>query len=212
MRVRVKICGITSAHDALVAATAGADAIGLVFAESPRRVSIETARRIVASLPPFVCPVGVFVDAELEEVESTAAAAGLGAVQLHGEEAPAYVKALESKGMRVIKAIHVGSREDASRAGLYNATIMFDARSSRAAGGTGEVFPWEYAVEIAQRRPVILSGGLTAENVGEALKAVPAWAVDVSSGVEASRGLKDAEKIRRFIEAVGRASDEERQG
>jgi phosphoribosylanthranilate isomerase len=203
MRVRVKICGITSARDALVAATAGADAIGLVFAESPRKVSIETARRIVSSLPPFVCPVGVFVDAELDEVESTAAAVRLGAVQLHGEEAPAYVKALEAKGVRVIKAIRVGTREDASRADLYDSGIMFDARSSRAAGGTGETFPWEYAVELARRRPVILSGGLTPENVEKALKAVPAWAVDVSSGVEASKGTKDAEKIRRFIEAVG---------
>jgi phosphoribosylanthranilate isomerase len=208
VRVRVKICGITNVEDALAAADAGADAIGLVFAESPRRVTLETARRIVSALLPFVCPVGVFVDAPGEEVIWTAGEAGLHCVQLHGDESPDYVRALGA--VSVIKAIRAGSREDARRADDYASVILLDTASERAAGGTGETFPWEYAEEIARERPIILGGGLTSGNVAEAIRQVRPWAVDVSSGVERAKGLKDAAEIRRFIESVRRVEDAQR--
>lgn len=203
MRVRVKICGITNVEDALAAAHCGADAIGLVFAESPRRIDPKTARSIVESLPPFVCPVGVFVDEHLEVVLETARIVGLHSVQLSGSEAPEYVERLSS--VDVIKCIRVRKACDVERAADYpDAKILLDTASERVAGGTGETFPWEYAVGLAAGREIILAGGLKPENVGEVIRMVGPWGVDVSSGVEASPGSKDEAKIRRFMESVRR--------
>jgi len=207
VRVRVKICGITRVEDALSAADAGADAIGLVFAPSPRRVSVEAARRIVSSLPPLVCAVGVFVDATAEELRKAVAAAGLHAVQLHGEETPEYAAGLAP--LSVIKAIRVGSPDDVSLARAYeSAAIMLDSKSSRGRGGTGETFAWEYARDLASERRVIISGGLKTANVAEAIAKARPWAVDVSTGVERSPGIKDAAEIRAFIAEVRRVSND----
>ena len=204
MRVRIKVCGITRVEDALAAASAGADAIGLVFAESPRKVSIETARLIVSVLPPFVSAVGVFVDATKARILKTVDAVGLHCVQLHGKETPRLVKSLGN--LSVIKAIGIKKPEDVDKANEYDCAILLDTASRRAAGGTGETFPWEYASKIALKRPIILAGGLTSENVADALAKAPAWGVDVSSGVEYDKGLKDARKISLFIRNVRRAS------
>lgn len=211
MRVRVKICGITRAEDALAAVECGADAIGLVFADSPRRITPEEAAEITRSLPAFVCPVGVFVDADVDEVRRTAADAGLHAVQLAGRETPEYVRGLD--GVDVIKCIHVAGSDDIARTAEYEGCdILLDTASPRAAGGTGEVFPWEFAVELAARRRIILAGGLRPDNVADAVRRVRPWAVDVSSGVESRPGIKDAGKIRRFVENAGSADDGQTQG
>lgn len=139
MRVRIKICGVTRVEDALAAAHLGADAVGVVFAESPRRVTADQAAKIVRSLPSFVCPVGVFVDAPCEEVLETARAVGLHCVQLAGSETPGYLEGLA--GLSVIKVIHVGTARDAAAAGDYqDAAILLDTASRGAAGGTGESF------------------------------------------------------------------------
>ncbi|MHC4713475.1 MAG: phosphoribosylanthranilate isomerase [Planctomycetota bacterium] len=198
MNPRVKICGITGPSDAVAAAECGADAIGLIFAESPRKVSLSQAAEIVRSLPPFVCAVGVFVDAPVDEVIEIAGAAGLHAVQLSGSESEEYVRAI--RGVEVIKCLHVADRGDLEDARRYeSAHIHLDTAVPGAAGGTGRTFPWHLAVDVAASRAVILAGGLTPDNVAEAVGVVKPWAVDVSSGVEKRPGVKDVEKIRRFI-------------
>ncbi|MCD6404292.1 MAG: phosphoribosylanthranilate isomerase [Planctomycetes bacterium] len=210
MRVRAKICGIMRVEDALAAVQAGADAVGFVFAESPRRVTPEEASRIVSILPPFVCPVGVFVDAASGEVQRTAREVGLHCVQLAGGESPEYIGKLA--GLTVIKTIHVAGSEDVERAARYeDAWILLDTASAKAAGGTGEVFPWRYAAGLAAARQVILAGGLGPCNVAQAIDEVRPWGVDVSSGVETSPGIKDAGKIRDFIAAVRSAGDAQSQ-
>ncbi len=201
MGVWVKICGITRPEDALAAVEAGADAVGFVFAQSPRRVEAPLVREIVSRLPDAVEKVGVFVDAPLEELIRTAAAAGLTAVQLHGSETPEYVEAIE--GMRVIKALRVASREDIDAAGRYRGiSILLDTASRRRLGGTGETFDWSLAAPLAAERSVILAGGLRPANVAEALRAVRPAGVDVSSGVESAPGIKNREKVREFVRIV----------
>ena len=201
MTARVKICGITSPADAVAAAECGADAIGIMFAESPRRVGVGQAVEIVDALPPFVCAVGVFVDAPLEELLETARSVRLHAVQLSGRESAEYVRSIT--GLEVIKCIHVAEAGDIDRAADYKGShIHLDTAWAGAAGGTGRVFPWRLAVEIARRRSIILAGGLTPENVAEAVATVRPWAVDVSSGVEKAPGSKDIDKVRRFIANV----------
>ncbi len=201
--VRVKICGITNAPDALLAAGAGADALGFIFYEkSPRYIPPERAGEIVKALPPFITPVGVFVDEDEARVLEVIHEARLSAIQLHGSETPDYCA---SVGISVIKSFRVrgpGVIEDiAPYKGVVSA-LLLDSYKKGEMGGTGEVFDWELAVkarEEAGRWPIILSGGLTPENVGEAVKRVRPYAVDVSSGVEASPGRKDPEKVRDFV-------------
>ena len=201
--VRVKICGVMTSEIAAVAAEAGADAIGLVFAPSRRRVTIEQASAIVAELPPFVAAVGVFVDMPADEVETTARGLPLDAVQLHGDEPPEMCSLLRRQGIRVIKALRVGDRVDEDLLGRYRqaSAVMLDTKVDGLAGGSGRAFDWEAARGLSDRFPLILSGGLTPDNVGRALDIVRPYGVDVSSGVETD-GRKSPEKIRQFIERV----------
>jgi phosphoribosylanthranilate isomerase len=202
--VRVKICGITTPEDGVMAAAAGADAIGLVFwPKSKRHVDHETARRIHRALPPFVLRVGVFVDASREELESAVAAGGLDVVQLHGQEPP---ERMSDPTRRVLKALRVGPGFDVADALAYEgrvAGLLLDTQSSSAPGGTGETFDWSLAAALRPRvSTLVLAGGLTAENVGRAIAAVRPDAVDVSSGVESAPGRKDPAKVKAFIQAV----------
>jgi len=195
--VRVKICGITSLEDAFFAAAMGADALGFVFAPSPRRVSLDQAFEMIRSLPPFVQTVGVFADADIEEVIFFRNRLRLDLVQLSGSETDAYIRAL---GSRVIKAVHVKNGFKPGPNIHAAATILLDTASDGLKGGTGNAFDWDLAADVAVKRPIILAGGLTPENVAIAVKKVRPYAVDVSSGVEIEPGRKDHDKIRNFIQ------------
>ena len=213
MRVRVKICGIGRAEWGLAAAEAGADAIGLVFAESPRRVTPEAAGEIVRALPPWVTPVGVFVDEPPERVLAVARAIGLGAVQLHGDEPPETLAALGA--MKVIKAVRLGSASDLGAGRAWRERARALGRPADAylvdalvrggpKGGTGRRADWSAARQLAEEgfRPLVLAGGLGPENVAEAVRAVRPWGVDGSSGLESAPGVKDPARMRAFVEAV----------
>lgn len=200
----VKICGITRIEDALEAATLGASAIGLVFwPRSPRAVDPVAARAIVAALPPLVTPVGVFVDQSEAEVERIAAEARLGAVQLHGRETPEFCGRLRRP---VIKAFGVDDSFDASVLDAYPAgiTVLLDAKDDEKHGGTGRRIDWMMAARVGARRRMMLAGGINADNVGEAIRAVRPFAIDVSSGVERAPGEKDHAKMKALFEAVRR--------
>lgn len=201
---RVKICGIRTLEAAQAAAEAGADAVGFVFwPRSRRSIRPEEAAQISRTLPPFVVRVGVFVDERPEVMEEIAEAVGLDAVQLHGDEPPEVCGALRR---RVIKAIRVQDPSSLAQAARYEVSaILLDTYAPDTYGGTGRPFDWSLAQEVCGwGRPVILSGGLTPENVGEAIERVRPYGVDVSSGVETD-GKKDPRKIRAFVEAVRRA-------
>lgn len=200
--VRVKICGITRVEDALAAAAAGADAIGLVFyAKSPRAVDIEQAREILAALPPFVTTVGLFVDAERSELERILASVPLDLLQFHGDES---VQQCEAFGRPYIKALRVKAGDDiAAQVARYPSAqgILLDAYVEGVPGGTGEAFDWSL-IPQALSKPLILAGGLRPDNVADAVSRVRPYAVDVSGGVEASKGVKDVEKVGAFIRAA----------
>lgn len=214
MRTRVKICGITRTEDAALAVELGADALGFVFAESPRRVSPEKVREILGALPglPSVTPVGVFVNESPERIWEIVAECGLRAVQLHGDESPEVAEELagvrhRASGIPVIKAIRVrdGSSLDTLTSCPASAFLL-DAYSPEAYGGTGQRFDWDLARQaVATGRQIVLSGGLTPETVGEAIRTVRPFGVDVSSGVEVAPGRKDPAKLRAFFEAVREA-------
>lgn len=200
--VRSKICGITRVDDALTAAKAGADAIGLVFyAKSPRAVDVRQAREIVAALPPFVTTVGLFVNASRCEINEILDAVPLDMLQFHGDETPAQCEGFHRPWF---KAIRVGNGEDieAQVARYANASgILLDTFVAGVPGGTGERFDWSL-IPAALAKPLILAGGLTAENVQQAIAQVRPYAVDVSGGVEASKGVKDASKVMAFVGRV----------
>ena len=202
--VRSKICGITRIEDALIAAEAGADAIGLVFyAKSPRAVSIQQARDIVAALPAFVTTVGLFVNASREELSGVLAGVALDLLQFHGDESPAEC---ESYQRPYIKALRVKPGDDIAQLAAPYAKargILLDTYVPGVPGGTGAAFDWSL-VPSGLPQPVILAGGLSAANVQAAIEQVRPYAVDVSGGVEAGKGIKDAAKIRAFMQAVGR--------
>lgn len=205
--IRVKICGIQEEAAALAAADAGADAIGLVFAPSRRQVSLDQARRITASLPPFVTRVGVFVDEPMASLRAAMDRARLDAVQLHGDEPPEYCAALRDQGVTVIKAVRVaGSLDVQALRALPVSAVLLDTHRPGLRGGTGETFDWQAAVPVARAMRVILSGGLGPTNVADAIAAVRPYGVDVSSGVE-TEGRKDAAKIRAFIAAARGAGE-----
>lgn len=196
--VRVKICGITNVEDAFHAVKGGADALGFVFHDkSPRAVTPEKAAAIVAALPPFVQTVGLFVNADISFVNATAASCRLDLVQLHGDESPAFCRQVDR---RVIKAFRVKDISSLEPMGGYRvAGFLLDAWTPDAYGGTGQTFNWEVAKGAGVFGPVILAGGLSPDNVAQAVAAVAPYAVDVSSGVESAPGKKDAEKVREFI-------------
>lgn len=200
--VRSKICGITRVEDALAAAEAGADAIGLVFyAKSPRAVSVQQARAIIAALPPFVTSVGLFVDASRCELGEILDAVPLDLLQFHGDETPAEC---DSYGRPYIKALRVKPGDDiAAQVALYASArgVLLDTYVPGIPGGTGEAFDWSL-VPADLRKPVILAGGLTTANVAQAIAQVRPFAVDISGGVESAKGIKDAAKIQAFMAAV----------
>jgi indole-3-glycerol phosphate synthase/phosphoribosylanthranilate isomerase len=204
-RVAVKICGITNAEDAQVAVSAGADAIGFVFwPPSPRAVDPATARSIAATLPPFVLRVGVFVDATPDEMRRVADEVGLDMVQMHGRETP---DAVAQAPRRAVKAIRVGpgfQAQDALRYDGAAAALLLDTRVDGARpGGTGRTFDWSLVRPVREGTSfLVLAGGLTPDNVGEAIATVRPDAVDVSSGVESAPGKKDPAKVRAFVDAV----------
>lgn len=205
--VLVKICGITNLEDALAAVEAGADALGFNFyPPSPRYVAPETARAIVEQLPKGVLTVGVFVNEALDAIQQTAAAAGVSALQLHGHESPEYCKAL--RGRQLIKAFAVGE-EFAPEAVLgYDVdAIMLDAFSREMFGGTGKTSDWAIARRTRELFPkLFLAGGLSAENVGEAIAHVRPYAVDACSRLESVPGQKDHARVRAFVAAVRAAT------
>jgi phosphoribosylanthranilate isomerase len=201
--VKVKVCGITNPVDARVAADAGADAIGLVFAQSPRRVSVGRAREIAAALPEGVLKVGVFVDAEPEEVLRIAREVGLDYAQLHGDEPPDALKEIREGGVGVMKALRVRNAESLADVERYEADLfLLDAWSAEARGGTGARFDWELAKSLRGRDNILVSGGLGPENVREAIEYFEPYGVDASSSLEERPGKKNGERVRRFVGAA----------
>ena len=201
--VRVKICGNVTLKDTMAAVEAGADAVGFVFyARSPRVVGPKAVAAIVSHLPPFVTPVGLFVNEKPEVVRQIASDCGIRLVQLHGEESPQYCAELK---LPVLKGIRVRTREDVANLSAYRVdAILLDAYVEGMAGGTGTTFDWSLAVEAKAWGPIILAGGLTPDNVAGAINRVRPYGVDVSSGVESSPGVKDHAKVKAFVETVKR--------
>lgn len=209
-RTRVKICGITRVEDAISAVHAGADAIGLVFyAQSPRFVTIEQAQKIVAAIPPFISVVGLFVNAPQAEIEIVLSQVKLDILQFHGDESPQDCNQVcEQIKMPYYKAIRVkASTNLVQYATEFECAkaLLLDAHSESAFGGTGQTFNWNL-IPKSLTKPVILAGGLTAENVASAIQQVLPYAVDVSGGVELTKGIKDAAKIAAFMQGVSNAS------
>ena len=200
MTVRVKICGITNSEDALAAVDFGADALGFVFfKESPRYIPPGDATRIIKRLPPFVTAVGVFVDASPEDLEKTIASTGIDVVQLHGDEPPEMCRLSRS----TIKAIRVKSLESLNPLAGYQdkvSAFLLDTFSPEGFGGTGQKFNWDIATHAKQFGRIVLAGGLTPDNIAQAVKQVQPYGVDVSSGVELRKGKKDHLRMRLFIE------------
>jgi phosphoribosylanthranilate isomerase len=203
MRVRIKICGITSVADALAAAEAGADAIGLMlWGPSKRYVTNEKAAEIVRALPPFISKVGVFVDPPAGEVHRALAEIGLDTIQLHGDESPVFCR--QFGPVKTVKAFRVKNAGSLKQLTDFNTDAwLLDSYVAGELGGTGAVFNWDLAVQAKDSgKPIILAGGLNPENIAEAIHEVWPYGVDVSSGVEASPGKKDHELVREFVAAV----------
>jgi phosphoribosylanthranilate isomerase len=195
--VRVKICGVTGVEDARAAVRLGADALGLnLWPRSKRFVSAETARLLVRQLPPLVTIVGVFVDPTRDEVLRAIDAVGIQVAQLHGDESPELCASLP---LPVVKAIRVKDSHSLAALASYEVSAFLLDSATPAYGGSGVAFDWGLAAEAAASLPVILAGGLTPENVADAVRAVRPLGVDVASGVESAPGVKDAQKMERFI-------------
>jgi len=195
--VFLKVCGITRVIDALHAVEQGATAIGFVlWPESPRAVSVERAAEIIKALPSHVMTVGVFVDEPVDRIRAVAERTRLTAVQLHGQEPPAYADALD---WPVIRAVSIDQIGEASETWSEETALLLDNIDPVRRGGTGAVVDWTQAAGIAQKRRVVLAGGLTPDNVASAIRAVRPFGVDVSSGVESAPGVKDFDKVTHFI-------------
>ena len=205
---KIKICGITNREDALLAIHLGVDAVGFIFANSPRRVEPEMVRELVELLPPFISGVGVFVDEDGTKVGEIARTCGLTTLQFHGQESASYCGEFRQK---VIKAFRIKDKSTLGEATQYQNEVdacLLDTYSPSAHGGTGRVFDWRIATEFKELGlPVILSGGLNHENVEEAIREVRPYGVDVSSGVEERPGKKNPEKLRNFVGAVRRTDE-----
>ena len=206
MRTRVKICGITRVEDALEAINQGADAIGLVFyAKSPRNVSATQAAEIVSSLPAFVTVVGLFVDAEPAFIQEVLSVVNLDLLQFHGDETPSACRQYSRPYMKAIR-VKSGTNLVQYAADYADAkALLLDAFAEGVSGGTGLVFDWSLIPQNLPL-PIVLAGGLNAENVGLAIEQVRPYAVDVSGGVEASKGIKDVAKIAAFMRGVSNAT------
>jgi phosphoribosylanthranilate isomerase len=222
-RTRIKFCGITRAEDALAAARLGIDAIGFVLhADVPRRIELDVARKILAILPPFVTPVGLFVDAPPDLLRKIISDLHLRHVQLHGRETPEDIASL--KNLAIVKAIHVSRENFSDELKIWQAAIekyqltnlkalLLETAGANQNGGTGAVNDWEFirerqsAGDFVGLPPIIAAGGLRPENVGQVVQNLRPFAVDVSSGIESTRGIKSKEKMIAFIQAV-RAADE----
>ncbi len=195
--VRVKICGVTRAEDALAAARLGADAVGFNFwPRSKRYLAPEAAAAIVGRLPPHVATFGVFVDPSRAELEAALAASGVGVAQLHGDEPPALCLAL---GVPVVKALRVRDRHDLAGLAAYEVRAFLLDSPSAGYGGSGATFDWSLAAAAAREVPVLLAGGLGPDNVAEAVRTVRPLGVDVASGVESAPGVKDLARMEAFI-------------
>ena len=206
---KIKICGITNPEDALTAVEAGVDALGFIFYKpSPRCVTVDVARNIVKLLPPFMLPVGVFVNEDLKIVRDVMDACGMGLAQLHGDETALYCEQLARPVLKAVRLRDMRSflalAEYKGRAKVRG--FVIDAVSEKAYGGTGQTADWTLASEAARIAPVLLAGGLTSDNVRDAILKVRPYGVDVSSGVEATPGKKDSAKVRAFIAAAKLAS------
>ncbi len=194
----VKICGITRLEDAEAAVAAGAGAIGFIFwPASPRFIDPYRARVIAAALPPFVTPVGVFVNQPLDYVNGVASLVRLGVVQLHGDESPQFAKAVARP---VMKAVSIGKAD--VRLWPARVRLLLDVHDPITRGGTGRTIDWTAAAELASEREIVLAGGLKPENVADAVARVRPYGIDVSSGVERSPGIKDHQRLRALFEAV----------
>ena len=199
----LKICGITRLDDALHAVEHGATALGFVFwPRSPRFISAERAAEIVAELPASVTTVGVFVNESVDGIRATVSRAGVRAVQLHGDEPAAYAEAI---GYPILRSVSVDDAVDVGKTWPAPTTLLVDAADPVRRGGTGQVVDWSRAAALARQRPIVLAGGLTPDNVVAAIETVRPYGVDVSSGVEASPGVKDVERVAQFL-AVARTA------
>lgn len=203
MNIKVKICGITNQLDASAAVAAGADALGFMFYEpSSRYVTTAQASAIIASLPPFVSKVGVFVNAAEDAIRQTISACGLDTLQFHGDETPDFCRRFAP--LKVIKAFRIQDQNSLQSLEHFSTDAwLLDSYSPHQVGGTGVAFNWDLAAQAREAgRPIILAGGLNPENIAEAIHQVWPFAVDVSSGVESAPGRKDPELMRTFIAAV----------
>ncbi|HZR28951.1 MAG TPA: phosphoribosylanthranilate isomerase [Terriglobales bacterium] len=212
----IKICGTTCLEDALLSAEAGADALGFIFTESPRRIEPECAREIIMELPARIEKAGVFVNPSLEYVRKVAQLTGITRIQLQGDERPDLIRAVEKSlpSRRITKGIGVDGHLREALVALNGSaidTILLDSGSAAQRGGTGKVFDWRAAKEAIAQSGLdfrwIVAGGLTPENVGEAIQLFRPWGVDVVSGVESRPGKKDANKLRQFVAAARAATE-----
>lgn len=219
MSLWIKICGNTSLEDAMLAADAGADALGFVFATSSRRVTIEKVSAIVPHLPGKIEKIGVFVDSGLEEIEAAIDTCGLTGVQIHSGTDPDLSTKLRRRygsKLRILRVLHFGADIREKAAALAEDTnvdgLLVDSRTANAVGGTGIAYDWNAAAgqlqSVRSSKPIVVAGGLTPENVTEAIRILKPWGVDVVSGVEATPGRKDPEKVRAFI-ARARAAQQD---
>lgn len=197
-QVKVKVCGMTSLKDALVAVEEGADAVGFIFYnKSPRSVTMKTVREIILELPPFVDTVGVFVNETAEQINKIADSCNLDMIQLHGDESPTFCKKIRR---RVVKAFRVKDMQSVKKLSSYHVSgFLLDTFSKDLHGGTGKVFDWNLALPAKKFGPVIMAGGLTPNNVQQAIRQVRPYGVDVCSGVESEPGIKDHKKIKAFL-------------
>ena len=205
-RVKTKICGVQTLEEAQASVDAGADALGFNFwPQSARFIEPHAAREVINGLSPIVCTVGVFVNEEANRIVDIASELGLSAVQLHGDESPEFCDSLGS--IKTVKAIRVGQDFDLSLIENYRVDmVLLDSSIEGSYGGTGRRFDWRIAIEAKRLAPIILAGGLTTENVWDAVTHVRPAAIDVCSGVETEPGRKDLDKLRRFMAVVARAN------
>ncbi|TNF47653.1 phosphoribosylanthranilate isomerase [bacterium] len=199
--LKIKVCGITRLQDASAACSLGVDLLGFNFVPVSRRyLNPYTARNIIDSLPPFISKVGIFADEDLAVVNDLADFLDLDAAQLHGTEDEVYCRRVK---IPVVKAIHVDSPHDLVDLERYQVSgFLLDTKVEGELGGTGQTFPWKYAIDLCRRQRVIVAGGLTPDNVGEAVRTLSPYGVDTASGVEISPGIKDTELMEQFVRAA----------